>query len=369
MAALRDGGGHTEAMVREYGERRHEVLAGLGELQGVRLRPPAGAFYAFPRLELPGVTGEQAAIHLLEDAGVALVPGGVFGDGFDDYVRISYAVSGPELSEGLSGSTRSSTPHHPPEHRPLLPGQQDRVEGRPGQQDPSCGDAQYRREGVERQDLAHSEESGRQHGAHPVGREPHHAAEVADGEPVASQRVAHEEREHRTYPIVVPAATPSSPRSGVSTSDAARLTIAIVHEYTARALKRASTTIRVFATELLGATSHQTRKMAAAGPAAGTSDPATRPGVIGQDHQRHGGRDDRREHVACSPHQEVTLARAVSLGGEARAHREQCHRERPGERPHEVVEPNGTLVQADGRRRAKRRQHGAIERADEDVAG
>lgn len=105
IAALRDGGGHTEAMVREYGERRRDVLAGLGDLAGVALRPPAGAFYVFPRLEAAGVTGEQAAIRLLEDAGVALVPGGVFGDGFEDHLRISYAVSGRELSEGLARLT------------------------------------------------------------------------------------------------------------------------------------------------------------------------------------------------------------------------------------------------------------------------
>ena len=33
---------------------------------------------------------------------MALVPGGVFGEGFDDHIRISYAVSASELSEGLS---------------------------------------------------------------------------------------------------------------------------------------------------------------------------------------------------------------------------------------------------------------------------
>ena len=60
------------------------MLAGLGEPQGPSASARCGGFYAFPRLEIPGVTGEQAAIQLLEDAGVALVPGGVFGDGFDD---------------------------------------------------------------------------------------------------------------------------------------------------------------------------------------------------------------------------------------------------------------------------------------------
>ena len=124
VAALREGGGHTDAMVREYGERRRDVLAGLGDLDTVGLGAPDGAFTPFAP-QIPGVTGEQAAIRLLEDAGVALVPGGVFGEGFEDHIRITYAVSAPELSEGLSRvrefATRSgSAPDHPPEHRPLL---------------------------------------------------------------------------------------------------------------------------------------------------------------------------------------------------------------------------------------------------------
>lgn len=102
IAALRDGAPHTDAMVRDYADRRRDLMAGLPELDAVGLRAPAGAFYAFPRLEIPGVSGEQAALRLLEEAGVAVVPGGVFGETFDDHLRISYAASASELSEGLS---------------------------------------------------------------------------------------------------------------------------------------------------------------------------------------------------------------------------------------------------------------------------
>ena len=72
--------------------------------------PPTGAFYAFPRLQIPGVTGEQAAIRLLEDAGVALVPGGVFGEGFDDshpdLIRGLGALSCPRACRGCASSPR-----------------------------------------------------------------------------------------------------------------------------------------------------------------------------------------------------------------------------------------------------------------------
>ena len=101
VEAVRRGQAHAQAMALEYRARRAQLLACLAELDAVWLEPPAGAFYAYPRLEVPGLSGEQAARHLLEDAGVAVVPGGVFGRGYDAHIRISYAVSAQELTEGL----------------------------------------------------------------------------------------------------------------------------------------------------------------------------------------------------------------------------------------------------------------------------
>lgn len=101
IAALRGGAAHTEEMVREYGERRRDLMASFDDLDAIALRAPGGAFYAFPRLEIGGLGGEQAAMRLLEETGVALVPGAVFGEEFGDHVRISYAVSAAELAEGI----------------------------------------------------------------------------------------------------------------------------------------------------------------------------------------------------------------------------------------------------------------------------
>jgi aspartate aminotransferase len=78
-----------------FDERRKFLVGALNDLPGVTCMSPKGAFYAFPNTSgLYGgklASSSDLALHLLEEANVALVPGDAFGD--DRYVRISYATS------------------------------------------------------------------------------------------------------------------------------------------------------------------------------------------------------------------------------------------------------------------------------------
>jgi aspartate/methionine/tyrosine aminotransferase len=110
LAALQDGPAFPQALVAEYAQRRAELLDGLAALPGVELAgAPAGAFYAFP-----AVAGPTPAVRMLEEAGVAAVPGEVFGDAYAGHVRLSYAVAASELRDALErlrallGSTLST---------------------------------------------------------------------------------------------------------------------------------------------------------------------------------------------------------------------------------------------------------------------
>jgi aspartate aminotransferase len=84
------------------------VIPGLNAIDGVSCIMPPGAFYAFPQVD--GLFGRlykgrqlastmDVADFLLEEAGVALVPGQGFGD--EHSIRISYAASMASLEEGL----------------------------------------------------------------------------------------------------------------------------------------------------------------------------------------------------------------------------------------------------------------------------
>jgi aminotransferase len=98
VAALREGEPFVRAMIAEYAQRREQVRARLSALDGVELAGLDGAFYAFPRI---AGAGPELAVELLEESGVAMVPGSAFGDDFDDHLRLSYAVSAEDLDTGL----------------------------------------------------------------------------------------------------------------------------------------------------------------------------------------------------------------------------------------------------------------------------
>lgn len=89
-------------MVRAFQRRRDVVVEGLNKLPGVRCQRPLGAFYAFPNIEEYGLTSAEMANMLLEEVGVALLPGTAFGDYGEGYLRLSYAISIERIQEALA---------------------------------------------------------------------------------------------------------------------------------------------------------------------------------------------------------------------------------------------------------------------------
>ena len=100
-AALLGPQAEVASMVDEFRVRRDLVVAGLNAIPGVCCGRPAGAFYAFPNIVVPGMTSAQLADRLLDEAGVVTLPGTAFGAEGEGYIRLSYANSQAQLSEGL----------------------------------------------------------------------------------------------------------------------------------------------------------------------------------------------------------------------------------------------------------------------------
>lgn len=91
----------VEAVLREYRRRRDALVEGLNTIPGVHCRTPQGAFYVFPNISAFGRSSEWLADYLLEEAGVAVLPGTAFGRYGEGYLRLCFANSLENILEAV----------------------------------------------------------------------------------------------------------------------------------------------------------------------------------------------------------------------------------------------------------------------------
>lgn len=109
VAALTGPQDFPARALKEYAKRRDIAVAGFSAMPCIKLAAPSGAFYAFPEIsELFGRStpagtvinnGADFATYMLDQAGVAGVPGSAFG--LDPYFRVSFALSQENLERAL----------------------------------------------------------------------------------------------------------------------------------------------------------------------------------------------------------------------------------------------------------------------------
>ncbi len=88
-------------MVREYARRRDVLVDGLNSIPEISCVKPKGAFYAFPNITKTGMNSREFTDFMLNEAGVSLSPGPVFGNHGEGYVRLSYANSIENIEVGI----------------------------------------------------------------------------------------------------------------------------------------------------------------------------------------------------------------------------------------------------------------------------
>jgi aspartate aminotransferase len=99
----------VEEMRDAFRQRRDFIVAELSSIEGVECFMPSGAFYVFPDLHqffgksTPNgdkiESSTDLAMYLLQEHGVAAVPGDAFGE--PNGLRLSYAASMDNLKEGM----------------------------------------------------------------------------------------------------------------------------------------------------------------------------------------------------------------------------------------------------------------------------
>jgi len=91
----------VEDVVAEYQRRRDVLVEGLNAIPGVQCQKPQGAFYTFPNITAFGRSSDWIADYLLEEAGVAVLPGTAFGEGGEGYLRLCFANSMERIEVAL----------------------------------------------------------------------------------------------------------------------------------------------------------------------------------------------------------------------------------------------------------------------------
>ena len=98
-AALNGSRECVQQMAEQFTQRRQLLSDGLRAIPGIALQAPEGAFYAFPDLSHYGLDSMTLCNRLLEETGLAVVPGAAFGD--DRCIRLSCAAAPSTIESGL----------------------------------------------------------------------------------------------------------------------------------------------------------------------------------------------------------------------------------------------------------------------------
>ena len=100
LAAIEASRDCVHAMAEQFNTRRRLLSDGLQAISGLQLHPPQGAFYAFPDMRSSGLDSMSFCNRLLDEQGLAVVPGVAFGD--DHCIRLSCAANEATIEDGLA---------------------------------------------------------------------------------------------------------------------------------------------------------------------------------------------------------------------------------------------------------------------------
>lgn len=101
VEAMDHGDADVVAMRDEYRRRRDYLVPALNAL-GLKTPMPKGAFYLFPSIAETGMADDEFCLRLLNEHGVACVPGSAFGPCGAGFVRMSYATSMAQLKTAVA---------------------------------------------------------------------------------------------------------------------------------------------------------------------------------------------------------------------------------------------------------------------------
>lgn len=92
-------------MLSEYKKRRDTLVSLVNEVPGMKCHSPKGAFYLMVHvreiLNKLNITAAELCDRIMKEAHVLILPGTVFGEFGDDFVRFSYVSSEENIKDGM----------------------------------------------------------------------------------------------------------------------------------------------------------------------------------------------------------------------------------------------------------------------------
>ncbi len=108
LAAITGPQNCVQDMVAAYSRRRRIVYEGLNAIEGITCLKPEATFYAFPNISAFGLSSWDFAKYLVKTHKVAVVPGSIFGQRGEGYVRLSFAADEQKLKDGIRGIKKAA---------------------------------------------------------------------------------------------------------------------------------------------------------------------------------------------------------------------------------------------------------------------
>lgn len=88
-------------MIEEFKNRVFAAYERIKDLNNMTVLPPKGTFYLFPNIKGTGLTSQEVADKIFEEAHVLVLPGNAFGENGEGYIRIAVTVGEEKINEAF----------------------------------------------------------------------------------------------------------------------------------------------------------------------------------------------------------------------------------------------------------------------------
>ncbi len=101
VVALKEERSYSDMLAQVYSDRKNLIVRRLREIPGLVPIPPKGALFIFISISNLSLPSTQFVEEFLKEEHVAITPGAAFGDGWDQYVRISMTEDSKKIEVAL----------------------------------------------------------------------------------------------------------------------------------------------------------------------------------------------------------------------------------------------------------------------------